>query len=967
MLKFVSRAILCLIFIFLFGKGVMAQEPLVKSEYSYRRYSVNDGLPENSCWNVYKDSKGFIWVSTYNGFTRYDGKQFIGYWQDKQTNVKYVTENKEGNITALAFSYYAVLDPVADTLKLIYNTGWRLISNTSQNMPAGYFFYQSTETGQVALFQPSDTGLVKVFEHESFNKITFLRKPYWDTENRKFYIPTEHFIYIINEANHKVEDSIPNQSIYTIFSYKKSIGAIGTDGIYKFENQKFTLIYKKTFILQPSGIQTLTDKENRLLIRDGENIYRFNGINLESVFKSFALYHILFDAENNLWVATYDGLFNLFNLQFRNYLFSERNVPYTLCIDENKIMIGTFKGHLYSNINDVLKEENVQRKEGYTYFQGFSAKAGNFLFFPGGYFNGGMLQFDGKKGIWMNIPEMVYTFVLPMPDNTVLLGSQQGIIFYNYLTNKIIRTILKDELYLQPNYAVLDKSGKIYVGGSRGITVVDKDSVYLMDKAPNFLACRIMLKDKDGKIWAESNNRLFSVKDDSIQHEYTFDFPIRGMYVTKDNLLIVLTQKGVNIKKEEDENFIYFDKNNGYTGEQIEFTDLIEDLEGNIWFLANKSLVRFNPNELLNKTIAPKLYVQQIMTSKDNINWANTNQGILNFGYQNNNIKFQYIGLSYSAVENVRYHYRLLGFQNAWSEPAKNREVTFNNLPPGNYVFEIYADAGTDDSRCETQSFAFSIKPAFWQTSWFLIACISFLILASSGVTLNIQRRKNKILFEKLRAEKELNELRINSIRLKAIPHFNANVLAAIEYYLTNRTKEEAMHILGIYSDFTFKTLSEVDKAARPLSEELAYVKMYLDLEKIRFLEKFDFRIQVEEGVDKNVQLPNMILHTYCENAVKHGLMPLKSGGLLTINVSQRNQIIIVSVEDNGVGRAYAAQNPQMHSSKQGLSILNRQIEIYNQFNQDKITHQVEDLLKAGKPNGTVFRVEVPVGYNYIV
>jgi len=175
------------------------------------------------------------------------------------------------------------------------------------------------------------------------------------------------------------------------------------------------------------------------------------------------------------------------------------------------------------------------------------------------------------------------------------------------------------------------------------------------------------------------------------------------------------------------------------------------------------------------------------------------------------------------------------------------------------------------------------------------------------------------------------------------------------------------MRILGIYSDFTLKTLSEVDKAARPLEEELAYVKMYLDLEKIRFLNKFDFRINVDDGVDSHVQLPNMILHTYCENAVKHGLMPLKSGGLLTIQVSQHGQMVCVCVEDNGVGRTYAAQNPHLHSTKQGLSILNRQIEIYNRFNREKINQRIEDLSgKTGQPAGTRFTVEVPVDFAYI-
>jgi LytS/YehU family sensor histidine kinase len=265
------------------------------------------------------------------------------------------------------------------------------------------------------------------------------------------------------------------------------------------------------------------------------------------------------------------------------------------------------------------------------------------------------------------------------------------------------------------------------------------------------------------------------------------------------------------------------------------------------------------------------------------------------------------------------------------------------------------------------RSMAFTIRPAFWQTAWFLPLCIMLLILAITGVALYIQRRKNRALMEKLRTEKELNELRISSIRLKAIPHFNANVLAAIEYYIANRTKEEAMRVLNIYSDFTLKTLADVDKAARPLVDELAYVRLYLDLEKVRFMEKFDFRINVDEGVDNSVQLPNMILHTYCENAVKHGLIPLKSGGLLTIRVTQNDRSLCLSVEDNGVGRDYAKQNPHTHSSKQGLSILNRQIEIYNSFNIDKILRRTDDLYRNDTPEGTRFTVEIPLNFMYVI
>jgi LytS/YehU family sensor histidine kinase len=322
--------------------------------------------------------------------------------------------------------------------------------------------------------------------------------------------------------------------------------------------------------------------------------------------------------------------------------------------------------------------------------------------------------------------------------------------------------------------------------------------------------------------------------------------------------------------------------------------------------------------------------------------------------------------LSYSAAQNVRYHYRLLGFQNSWSEPTALREVTFNNLPPGDYTFEIYADAGTDNSRSDTLTCAFSITPALWQRAWFPYALILLAVVVSFLISTYYLKRKNRAIFERLNTERELNDLRIRGIRLKAIPHFNANVLSAIEYYIMNHSREDALRLLGIYSDYTFQTLREVDKASRSLNEELEYVRMYLELEKLRFVDKFDFRFDIQPDVDKNVQLPNMLLHTYCENAVKHGFSTVKEGGLIIIRASQQGSIVAISVEDNGVGRNAASRNSSVPSSKQGLTILNRQIEIYNRFNTEKITQHVEDLYNNASPTGTRFSIEVPFLYRYL-
>ncbi|WP_291528501.1 sensor histidine kinase, partial [Bacteroides sp. UBA939] len=675
----------------------------------------------------------------------------------------------------------------------------------------------------------------------------------------------------------------------------------------------------------------------------------------------------IIDNENNLWVVTYQGLFNLFERNFLTYKLPEATDAVRTVFrhpEKDAVIAGTLQGKIFEIDSKGGSREVPYPPNPYgtAFFFDHSAVTDGVMYLPG---PGDILKIGKREKRWMNLPWMnTPCFVIALHNGNLLEGCQSGLIEFTPQGNVVknfAADAMRQAVVAKPCF---DARGRLWFGGIHGISIYDYDAQCIVDTIFNDSVQRVrhMGNDADRNVWFSSENRLFVSSGDTVRLERTFPQGINGIYFTRaDNRMIVLTQSGFYLFDKNRQESIFYNHENGYMGEESTSGAIAEDAAGNIYLPSLAGLVRFNPRKMAATAHKPELQLISVSSSIDNIHWKSIADSISTLNYRDKNIRFGYIGLSYSQAQNVRYHYRLLGFQNEWSQPSADREVTFNNLRPGSYTFEIYADAGTNELRGETRSFSFSILPAFWQTTWFLVACIVFLIMASAGVALYIQRRKNKILLERLRAEKELNELRISSIRLKAIPHFNANVLAAIEYYITNRTREEAMHVLGIYSDFTYMTLNEVDKAARPLDEELAYVKMYLDLEKVRFLDKFDFAIEVEEDVDKSVKLPNMILHTYCENAVKHGLMPLKSDGRLTIHVSQHEQTVCVSVEDNGVGRTYAARHPQLHSTKQGLSILNRQIEIYNRFNQWKISQQIEDLA-----SGTRFTVEIPLAYTYI-
>ena len=169
-----------------------------------------------------------------------------------------------------------------------------------------------------------------------------------------------------------------------------------------------------------------------------------------------------------------------------------------------------------------------------------------------------------------------------------------------------------------------------------------------------------------------------------------------------------------------------------------------------------------------------------------------------------------------------------------------------------------------------------------------------------------------------------------------------------------NNDTSEATHYLKLYSDFTNQTLIGIDRPARTVAEEVAYTRIYLQLEQLRYGDRLSFNISVADDVNQQHLLPTMLLHTYCQNAVKHGIGNKTGDGHIDIDISRRSDgYLVVRVSDNGVGRAAAAQL-NSNSTRQGLRILLEQIELYNQTNRRPISQTVTDLFEAGRlANGT--------------
>ncbi len=934
-------------------------------EYGYRRYTLHNGLPDMKIQCLHQDKDGFIWLGMNWGLARFDGFDFSFYQPKEKKLIVRIDKNNSEKLSFRSSRYSYYLTP-QDTLYTTKQSDTLYLNKyNSRSLPFPYMIYENKEETCKYLMHCENEQLKEVLRLPELNKIEY-RKVFLDNRSDILYIPMSEGVCLY-DLNSKQKRFLKGADIES-FLWHSTVGmlAFGQNGIYKITNTGFEQLFKHDFDFNLTAMEY---PDGSIVFFDYHNLYRYKGGNLEKLAELSMITDMLLDREENLWVATYSGLYNFFQFDFQNYKLKDSDVVMSVLEDnENNIYFATLEGNL------ICKTETSEQKISFPRygadifsFSSGAAKNDNIFYFPT---PAGIYIKDGKYFFFAKIPHYPFRKVeVTKQGNILSTATFLGV----YECDKSGQPVSfwPDDKFQQPVcHALFDTNGGLIVTGTTGLSKTQGDSIHLFSNSKtkdSYVACT----GKNGDVWIGSGSHLNLFRNDSIITVHTFiNDVIKSMLLTNENHLLLANMHGLyifDINTYNSNNKIqlsYYGQNNGLTILDPQMYGLYPGNNGTVWLTASDGVVTFEPSKLIRKTTPPVLIIQDSKISTDNVNWmeAGTEKS---FSYKYCNVLFSFIGLKYSAVENVRYSWRLKGFQEEWSKPSRAKEASFNNLPPGDYVFEVYTDAGTDDSRSEIQQVQFSIKPAFWQTVWFPVVLILFLMLLTTGIALYIQRRKNRRLLEQLETEKELNELRIKSIRLRSIPHFNANVLSAIEYYIMNFSKEEANRLLNIYSEFIGRTLREVDKASRTLEEELEYTELYLKLEKLRFVDKFDYKIDISPEINSQIQIPNMVLHTYCENAIKHGFAGSVSNGMIHISVVKKENSVEVCVEDNGIGREAALANKNTRSTKQGLSILNRQIEIYNTFNKQKIAQKVVDLYDENKAIGTCFTITVPNGFIY--
>ena len=232
-----------------------------------------------------------------------------------------------------------------------------------------------------------------------------------------------------------------------------------------------------------------------------------------------------------------------------------------------------------------------------------------------------------------------------------------------------------------------------------------------------------------------------------------------------------------------------------------------------------------------------------------------------------------------------------------------------------------------------------------------------YLIILS--VILLIRHIQKIQLQQKMEIENRMNALQLKTIKSQMDPHFMFNVLNSISTSILNEQKENAYRYLVKFSGLLRSLFTNADELVVTLKEELAFVENYLELEKFRFKEKLSFEFEIDPKADQSIQLPRMLIQLFVENAIKHGLQHKEGKGRILIKAEQKNGQLIISIEDDGIGRKAAKQHQEGHGK--GLKIIDEMIGLFEKLKGIHISYRYEDLFNEnGQAVGTRVVIDVP-------
>jgi two-component sensor histidine kinase len=401
-------------------------------------------------------------------------------------------------------------------------------------------------------------------------------------------------------------------------------------------------------------------------------------------------------------------------------------------------------------------------------------------------------------------------------------------------------------------------------------------------------------------------------------------------------------------------------------------TDLISsvtvDKWDNIWIAAGSYLFqvidqsndkRLQPPEVVLKSISINGLEQEIKSS-------------YRLNYEVNEVEIAFRGIHLTFPQNLEFQTFLSSKKSAntisadeeWSSPTKERKIEYRNLKPGKYTFQL---RGTIDGQyfTYTKPIEFNIESDVFGSIWLIgiVATIAILLMALFfNFRYNSLRLKTEEDRKKLIQENKMLTFQQQALQLQMNPHFVFNALNSIQGLIAKEENQKARRYLQEFSAMMRSILDQSREKTILLSEEIKYLKSYLNLEQMANNESFDWQVMVDPEVEDDIRIPTMIIQPFVENAILHGVKSLKERrGSIELFVQMEGMKIVCRVKDNGIGRSAASMMKVSSHKSVAIDVVKERLRSkLSSMNESPI--QYKDVMdNEGNVIGTEVLIRIPI------
>ncbi len=943
-----------------------SQEIVFNKELYALHYGQHNGLSTNGIYDLVQDDKGFLYLATGKGLFRYDGFSF----QSMNENV----DNYMGGSALSVFKKDHIFFESFDGY--VYQFHQKKWKSFNVNKPVHflkYGIYQDT----LFVVQKQGVDIYNITNHKYLRTVKFkIGAPQHTIQvGPNYFMINEDYLIKSNSRNllaqFSIENISPTKTIRQIYHHQNKLYVVGRsthqEGVWVFDLnlnflykidvneidgivQHIDFIDEKAWVSTNKGILTYQNPNGKWKFQEK----LFNGQNISRVIKG---------KNSEYWISVIGkGLYLVPNPKQYVYSIADESINRIINSAEG-YLIGTTLGNVYKLNKNFSSSRFVLQTEMKTpIFYLYENQQNKDLFYVPS------LGFYHVSQNRSQFYDLALKSVADIDDKYYALATSSHLLLYAKKEYPKHKTSAWDSLFHQKK----DKNGFAYLmDGLRSKTVCydpKKQKIYALTNAGLFVV------NRNGAINELSSNNQpiiadqMQVADNKIFY-LTYSGEINVLSAGKTEKLNIdsrvldfkLFESSLTLKTNN--GFVIYDihkKNLKYISFKCDPASI-----GDFSVKDNKLIVLMSTG-LTEVMIEPEINQHQPLNFIiENIKIAGEHENIEHFRkklpYHLNSLEINYAILDYTYAPSYSLYYRVNNRD--WEKlPANSRKLQFHQLSSGKYIIQFKLN----DKELKEQV-TFEIENPYWETWWFYIL-ISIATLTILSFYYRQHRKKLqakiKLLEEKVILEKKLGQSLLTSIKAQMNPHFYFNALNSIQAFIYKNDKEHALEYLTKFSKLTRNILAQTDMEDITLEEEIATLKLYLDLEKVRFSNRFLYSIEYANEINiATVHIPAMLIQPYVENAVKHGFTKLTNNGLIKILFEAKEQYLHVTIEDNGVGRAQAETLKKNNLEPSFSSEANkRRLEILNANNSNKVSVVYEDLLNnAGTASGTRVKICIPI------